>query len=954
MAATPGRRTRAALALVLFFGCIGPLFPYPINSWKHIRTFLFTVTYCERTEHLAARALQIAGETARTLSGYFGYAFTGQRISIVLADHADDSNGWASGRDPLVFVDCRPTGSLLRGETDWLRTVLTHELSHVFSLKILNPPVVVRAWVGIESVEENIEVEVDEYAGLSRVPLWFVEGVAQLGSYHLAADRRDPIREMILRDAVLNDSLLTIPQMARFEGTSLDYELVYNQGFSFLLFLEQRYGETFIKDLCRETRRVGLMPAIEKCCGESAGRLYEAWKADLVQRFARPGAWTAGRPMFERSDPMGMEVAAVRSGEYVIANWGNDYTRFSLYRRARGGRYVPVARDTGRVLREDRATGEVWFNRAVYNYQTGAECYDVYRIGADGSIDRITRGSRCLAFDVLEGHLVYARYRDGRTEIVQLRPDGTEVRLHELPADQPVYSISLVSRDLVLLSLGTPVGPRLAVLAGSGLQMLWPECEILDPVSAGDNRVLFAAALDGSPQIYWADPSAEPRAWYRLTGEPGGARFPALDEGSGEARLFYAAFEQGGYRLYAREQPFDRSHPVRVPDAPVEEGHPAEDAGTIVPSGPAPLDPIWSLPTFTVGLASSRYSDGSRIQMDWVGIAGLNTSFYNAPEDLGLDLFVQVAFPLAMASNALYQAFAGGLLGYFDLGPFRNYLEYTLSTDRYDLGGGYTETDFHHDLYAESDYQLTRCQTLAGLYELTWHVAKITDYNSITYLSTHTAGLRWRWADSRRSAFDPAGLGQPLASLQAGADLKYHQFPDPAYNPSDWDLDPHPMGRLLAGAAFRALSPGSRLSAGVRLDGYSYLGGVRNGKPTPGTLSWIGGSGSFSGYPDGYVPVNDLLRATVEAAANPFVRKDDATAWYERLSLGLKLEAGVARYWDGGLQWDYPLSVEAALRFSFFLHVNRESSVFLRAAVPLNDFAGGIERPYQVYLGYGG
>ena len=223
---------RDLLVIVLLLAGLGSAFSYPVNTWKHARRAHFTVSYCEETAHLVGRALAIAEETAAALAGWFGYEFSGRRISIVLADQVDEPNGWASGRDPLVFIDCRQAPSLFRGGTDWLRTVITHELSHVYSLRVLNPPVVVGVYAGATSTAEGFDVAASETFGLNALPMWFIEGMAQLGSWRLQADSRDPLREMLLRDALLTGRLLGPAEMARFEGTSRDYELAYNQGFS--------------------------------------------------------------------------------------------------------------------------------------------------------------------------------------------------------------------------------------------------------------------------------------------------------------------------------------------------------------------------------------------------------------------------------------------------------------------------------------------------------------------------------------------------------------------------------------------------------------------------------------------------------------------------------------------------------------------------------------------------
>jgi hypothetical protein len=475
----PGRRVLFTLLFLLCPVLSG--FSFPANSWRHLASPHYVISYNDRTAHLSKRAAGIAEGVYASLTDYFGLLGMGRKISIVLSDQSDDPNGATAIRDPWVSVDCRKTESLFRGETDWLRTVLSHELSHAFSLRVLNPPVVVGTSIGISSSAENFSVEATHYWGTNTVPEWFIEGIAQMGSYHFKADFRDPIREMILRDVLLNDRLLTIPEMARFEGSSLDYELVYNQGFSFMLYLEATYAEVSMKRLCAAARSEGLIPALRDLYGKPVEALYSDWKADLAARYAGAETWSVGRRIVERSDRMGLEVRAAAAGGWVIANWGNDYARFGLFRKGKNGRYSEVCRDTGLVLKEDAEADEVWFNRLTYNYGTGVDNYDVYRAGRDGRVSRVTRGARCLAFDAREGHLLYARYRDGETDIVQRRPDGSEKVVYGFAPGSSVYSVSMISRDLALLTVGRGDGVRLGILADDRLQYLWKDEEIWRP-----------------------------------------------------------------------------------------------------------------------------------------------------------------------------------------------------------------------------------------------------------------------------------------------------------------------------------------------------------------------------------------------------------------------------------------------------------------------------------------
>jgi hypothetical protein len=941
---------RVFWAFLFFFVPVLSGIAFPGNSWKHVASEHFVISYNNRTAHLSKRAVGIAEEIYASLSGYFGLRPMGRKISIVLSDQSDDPNGLTDFRDPWVSVDCRKTQSLFRGETDWLRTVLSHELSHAFSLKVLNKPLVVSTTMGISSSIENFSAEASHYWGMNAVPMWFIEGIAQLGSYHFKADSRDPIREMILRSWALNNALLTVSEMARFEGTSLDYELVYNQGFSFILYLEETYGEAPISELCAAVRSQGLIRALRAVYGKPVEALYLDWKNALAARYANAESWNAGQRIVDRDDLLGIEVRAARSGEFVIANWGHDYARFGLFKRKQDGRYIEISRDAGLVLKEDPGTGEVWFNRSAYNYGTGVDSYDVYRAGRDGWVSRETHGARCLAFDARDGHLVYARYRDGKTDIVQRRPDGSETVVYEVAPDSSVYAVSLISRDLVLLTIGTGDGTRLGILADHRLRYLWEDQQILDAVAAGNNRIVFSSTLSGTPQIYWADLGEDPRVWFQLTGVSGGARFPDIQGGAASRRLSFSVFEKGGFHLYSLDDPFSRDHPVEI-------------AGSTTEEPPAPIDQkpdFWSTrartngvigaPSFSVQVYADRHWDGSEPTMVPLVAIGVDGSIYNAPLNLGLDAEVTI-FSYILPNTPLTPDISAWLTGYFDLWQLRSLLQYGIQTESYYLGPGFTFSYALNDLYTESDFQIASRQAIAAFYDFSWLKEFLSGAG--LFFVAHTTGLRWWYSDTPRSLFDPANLGQPLVRVYAGGDARFQSFPTAgAFNPSLYSLDPKWSFQLLAGLELRALILGSRLSCDLKVEGFTLPGAVGSDLPTPYLQPSVGGETSFSGYPAGYARVNALAKGALELRASPWVNKRRKTAWYQRFGLGAKLEAGIVQYCSTGWNLGFPLSVEACLRQYFYLSPNRESLVYLKAGVPLVDFLGTITLPLQIYAGY--
>ena len=222
---------------IIFCTLTVTLFSYPSNSWKHVKSKHFKISYNEKTENRVKEAINIAEDIAEKIGSNFGHDITKSRVSIVLYDHNDFTNGAAYWNEPLVKIYCRKTETLWRGEKDNLRYLLSHELSHIYSLRIMKLRLYINFGVSTSNNPKGINGYARTNLDIRMLPIWFMEGIAQTGSHKYGADSRDPLREMLLRDAYLNNKLLTLSEMSRFEGTSREYELAYNQGYDLMLFM---------------------------------------------------------------------------------------------------------------------------------------------------------------------------------------------------------------------------------------------------------------------------------------------------------------------------------------------------------------------------------------------------------------------------------------------------------------------------------------------------------------------------------------------------------------------------------------------------------------------------------------------------------------------------------------------------------------------------------------------
>jgi len=521
---------------------------------RHLESSHFIVSYPSEIEDTARFSLEIAEETAETLAPLFGYHFAGKKIVLNLSDESDFSNGFARRRQRYVGIDIRKTEILWRGETPWLRNVIAHELSHKYTLDVLKRPVYLYATGDVSIDDEGVEGGGSFFWEHNRLPYWFVEGLAQVGAYRFGGDQPDPYRAMLLRDAFLHGRLLSLDDMARFERSSREGELVYNQGFYFLLFILDHKPLQKTNLFLLTVRNHGLEKAVVMMYGKSLEDLYREWVENLAVRFSE---FSTDRDTLEtlypeKRYPFVVEIASTNDGRHVIANWGNDYRDFSLFEKRKGS-YRRLADDVGTVLRQNPVSGALWFNRLVYEAKNDWEQFELFRLAESGRPKQILDGTRTRAFDIYDNTVVLASYQAGITRIEQYDLDSGERRvLHELPPGTAVYSISLIDGTDLLVTVGDGKRIRLFRSTQEEPVELWPEtdADILDAVYVGDGRVVFSSTLDGTPQLYASDLDGEGENWQKLTEVPGGALRPVVTKNeTGEITIICSVYEDGSFKL---------------------------------------------------------------------------------------------------------------------------------------------------------------------------------------------------------------------------------------------------------------------------------------------------------------------------------------------------------------------------------------------------------------------
>jgi Tol biopolymer transport system component len=250
---------------------------YKNLQFKVLRTQHFDIYFYDDEAAAAEQAARMAERWYTRISNVLRHQLSSRQPLILYADAPDfqQTNVFGPGGQPgegtggvtesLKRRIVLPMGASLY-ETDH---VIGHELTHAFQYDITG--------VGRGSINSP----------LNRVPLWFIEGMAE----YVSLGNVDPNTTMWMRDAVRRGEL------PKFRDLENPRYFPYRWGQSFWSYLGGTYGDDIVGALLRSAGRSGnVQLALEQMTHRPADSLIADWHRALTEA-AQPVAVATGTPL---------------------------------------------------------------------------------------------------------------------------------------------------------------------------------------------------------------------------------------------------------------------------------------------------------------------------------------------------------------------------------------------------------------------------------------------------------------------------------------------------------------------------------------------------------------------------------------------------------------------------------------------------------------------------------
>jgi len=546
---------------------------HPEIEWQSFETDHFVINFYDGTERTAREGAAVA-ETIYPFVTELYDCEPPQKTHLTFLDTDDFSNGAAYYYDNKIEIWASPLDFDLRGSHRWLQDVITHEFTHIVSLQKAmkfghNIPGGYFQWIGYE--EEKREDVLYGYPHTlvsypipgTVVPPWLAEGTAQYMFEGATYDFWDSHRDMILRDRVLHNNLLSFAEMNTFGKSGIGNESTYNAGFALVKFIAKRYGPDALQRIMVELSKpfqYSIDRALKKALGNPGREVYGEFKLSLETHYG---------------DGMSAVLDNERKGRILEGEgttnihpvWSQDGKKFAFLSNKKNDFFsqtdlyiYDLESETSEKIVEGVLSAPTWSTDGSIIFYTkkskpdwhGSKWYDLYQYSfEDEDEERLTRGARSFSPVVLNDSLLaYLAVEDGTHNVflVNLSTRESE-KITDFDNGRQLFGLSYEPernwlifdyveshfRNTATLSLSDTVFSNLISTAE------WDERDV-EPLPGGG--FIYASDKSGVYNLFMMDQATGLQGY--ITNVTGGAFMPNMGP---DGKILYSLYEDGGYKI---------------------------------------------------------------------------------------------------------------------------------------------------------------------------------------------------------------------------------------------------------------------------------------------------------------------------------------------------------------------------------------------------------------------
>lgn len=569
-------------------------YSYNHLQWYTIESDHFMVHFQEGNSRSAQVVSRIAEEIYDPITELYQHE-PNSKVNIVLKDREDYSNGAAYFFDNKIDIWVPSLDTPLRGTHNWMRNVITHEFVHIVQIQAAMKrkrkiPVLYLQWLSYEKVRRpdvlygfpNGIISMP-FASIN-VPAWLAEGTAQYQTADIKYDRWDAHRDMILRTRILSDTYFSLKEMGTFSSkTSIERETVYNQGFGFVIYLAERFGDDVLRTISEalgEKNVFTVEEAIEMATDIPGAQVFEDWIAERRAHYEAEfdGVVLSSSNYVEEHGFFNFYPKLTQDGQRLayLSNKGRDFSLASLYIINKGDtatiekveEFQPEEHNHDEFLSTKPA---IPFIATSYSFSPGGDqiIYSVNKKNQYGESyrdlfvydipskenKRLTHSARLQspAWGP-NGNVVAIEYESGTQNLVMFHPDSAEqrTRLTSYSDAETIFTPNWHPNGREVYFSYADFGQRSIQKINLDTKRITPVLDDVytdyrDPfISADGMQLYYSASHNGRFNIYRRELITQENKM--LTNVLGGAFMPFATADT----LYFSEYEKDGYKIKKR------------------------------------------------------------------------------------------------------------------------------------------------------------------------------------------------------------------------------------------------------------------------------------------------------------------------------------------------------------------------------------------------------------------